>query len=196
MASEFIIPQNPPLGVLVRPYVPPSPPVDRSFPTQKDYTAITEDATDQVIKTSYLGTPVFSNLIFDAEPDTPENFALEIDTVLMTVSMTKNIVKTPLQGRDGTVKEYISDGDYMVDIRGEIVSEQPNVYPKDLVARLVNLCRVKHQLNVSSFFLQLFSVSAIVIDDYEVAEKLGSRNSVPFSIRASSDTPIELQLKL
>ncbi len=196
MASEFIIPQKPPLGVLVRPYVPPSPPVDTSFPKQKDYSPVTEDPIDEVIRTTYLGTPVFSNLIFDAEPDTPENFALEIDTVLMTVDMTKNVVKTPLQGRDGTVKEYISDGDYLIDIRGEIVSEQPNVYPKDLVTRLVNLCRVKHQLNVSSFFLQLFSVSAIVVEKFNVEEKLGSRNSVPFSIQASSDTPIELQLKL
>lgn len=194
--GKFIIPQPLEAGVLIRPYFLKPPPVDRSFPTQKDYSIVTEDDVDQVVKTTYLGTPVFSNLIFDAEPDTPENFALEIDTVLMTVDMTKNLVLTPLQGKNGTVKEYISDGDYLVDIRGEIISELPNVYPKDLVTRLVNLCKVPHQLNVSSFFLQLFSVSSIVVQRYEIAEKLGSRNSVPFTIQALSDTPIELQIQL
>ena len=162
----------------------------------EEYKEITPDPSDNAIKTSYLGTPIYSNLIFDAEPDTPENESLEFDTVLMEVSMSKNIVKTPIQGRNGTVKEYISDGDYLVAIRGEIVSEYPNVYPKDIVNALINLCQVKHQLAVSSFFLQLFSVSSIVIERYTISEKLGSRNSVPFSIEAYSDEPIELQLKL
>ena len=36
----------------------------------------------------------------------------------MEISNTRNIVKTDIQGRDGSVKEFINNGDYQISIKG------------------------------------------------------------------------------
>jgi hypothetical protein len=163
-----------------------------------------EDPFDEPIATSYLGTPVYSNLIFLPDdvavgnPTTvdPNNGKqqLRIDTVLFTIDMQKNIKKTTVQGRDGTVKEYISDGDYMINIKGAIVSPYPLVFPKDDVNLLIKYCKLKTQVPVVSAFLDLFEISDVVIDTYSFAEKLGSRNELGFELNCLSDRPIDFQL--
>jgi len=160
----------------------------------KLFLPVVEDGSDPIISKSFLGTPVFSNLIFNASEDTPENEDLIIDTIILTVNQVKNIIKTPINNRPGTVKEYISDGDFQIDARGIIVSRENLVIPKEDVTALVNLMKVSKQLDVASNFLQLFSISSIVITDYRIAEKTGSRNEIPFKFTALSDEPIELQL--
>lgn len=154
---------------------------------------IPREASDTEIKKSYLGTPVFSNLVFNADSDTPENTAIVIDTVLMAVTQTKNIVKTFVSGRNGSVKEYIAMGDYEIEIMGAIVSEQANVYPKELAIALKNVLELPKEIAVSSNFLQMFSISSIVVERFRIEEKMGSRNEIPFSIYAISDTPFEIK---
>lgn len=154
---------------------------------------IAGDPSDAPISTTYLGTPVYSNLIFEADPDTPENASLTIDTVLMEVDIIKNVVMTPISGRKGTVKEYISLGDYEILIQGAIVSPYPNVFPKDDVTALRNLLELPKALAIASGFLQIFSVHNIVVLHAKISEKMGSRNEVPFFINAVSDEPIELR---
>lgn len=153
-----------------------------------------EEESDPVISRTYLGTPVYSNLIFSANPNTPENEDLILNTVIMVIQRRKNIVKTELQGRDGTVKEYINKGDYQVLIRGEIVSELPLVFPVDLVTALRNVLDLPSTIEVAGNFLSVFDVDTLVIETYEIGEKAGFRGSVPFRIQAISDDPIELQI--
>lgn len=166
------------------------------------YTPDPEDTTDY---RSYLGTPVWSPLEFLDVTGTsrdnsltpasgPGNVMLRIDTVLMTINQPKNIVKTPIAGRNGTVKEYISMGDFALDIRGAIVSQYPLVYPKEDVSLFIELMNLPKQLPVASDFLNLFGIEAIVVESYSIAEKLGSRNEVPFEIQAVSDLAEEIIL--
>lgn len=151
------------------------------------------EPSDDPIGTSYLGTPVYSNLIFEADADTPENRAMVIDTVLMEVDIIKNVVMTPIAGRDGTVKEYINRGDYEITIQGVISSPMANVFPKDDVTALRNLLDLPKSLAVSSSFLQIFSIHSIVVLHAKIAEQMGTRNEVAFFINAVSDEPIELR---
>jgi Domain of unknown function (DUF6046) len=78
---------------------------------------------------------------------------------------------------------------------GAIVGELPNVYPKDVVRRLINFCKIPDSIIVTSGFLGIFNINQIVIESYTISEKMGSRNSVPFEIYAISDLPIEIQLR-
>jgi len=151
------------------------------------------DPTDDTIATSYLGTPIYANLIFNADPDTPENADLVLDTVLMQVDIPKNVIMTPISGRDGTVKEYINRGDYEIMIEGKIVSPFPYVYPKDLAIALNNLLNLPKSLEVSSSFLQIFSIHNIVVLRARIMEQYATRNEIPFLITAVSDDPIELR---
>jgi hypothetical protein len=87
---------------------------------------------------SYLGTPVFSNLEFIPGEYTDKNGAkipygeilkngrnttFRVDTVLIDVSQEKQIIKTNIQGVSGSVKEYISKGDYQIKVRGALVEQ-------------------------------------------------------------------------
>jgi len=86
--------------------------------------------SDSPIGTSYLGTPVYARLEFSKDgienqvgsPSTLDGREgarnLILETVLITVVQSKNIIKTPIQGRNGTIKEYIGEGDYMLRING------------------------------------------------------------------------------
>ncbi len=146
---------------------------------------------DTQIATSYLGTPIYSNLVFSGNGFF--NSSLVFDTVLFDVNQEKNIVRTSVQGRKGTVKEYISLGDYMITINGLIVSPYANEAPKKEVNSLRELLELSESLEVSSDFLQLFSIHNIAVEGYTFSEVMGSRNQVAFTIRALSDDPIEVR---
>lgn len=165
------------------------------------------DPEDETTYKSYLGTPVWSPIEFlrtsgtsldnsqnVGEADGNSEVILRIDTALITVSQTRNIVKTPIAGRPGTVKEYISDGDFIIDIKGAIISKYPLVYPREEVRLLIELLGLPKQIPVASEFLQLFDIDSIVVEQYDIAEKLGSRNEVPFQIQALSDLAEEIIL--
>jgi|ADGO01.1.fsa_nt_gi hypothetical protein len=175
---------------------------------------ITPEDKDETKYQSYLGTPVYSPLEFLRTSGTSldnslnvggsigdNDVLLRVDTVLITVNQVKNIVKTPIAGRNGTVKEYISDGDFIIDIRGAIVSEYPLVFPRFQVDLLIELLSLQKQIPVACEFLSFFGidketpgVASIVVESYTVSQKLGSRNEVPFEIQAISDLPEEIVL--
>jgi Domain of unknown function (DUF6046) len=156
------------------------------------------ETKDKELLTTYLGTPVYSNLVFKgdatASSGSPAASDLTINTVLFQVMMRKNIIETALQGRDGTIKEYISMGDYEINIMGEIVSELPLVFPKTNVKALRAFCELPKQIAVVSDFLSLFGINNIVVNEYTCSEKMGSRNEVPFTMYAVSDVDLNLDL--
>lgn len=184
---------------------------------------------DESDKTSFLGTPVFSNLELLPGKFTPygETTAinyegLRIDTVLFTVTQQKNIIQTPIVGRQGTIKEYIADGDFVITCEGIIIGEtvegaaqketgdagagdagesgpilkkQPigNRYPDRDVNRFVKLMEVPEALKFRAPFLERFGSFDLVVDSYDLPESRGASNYQVFVLRLLSDTPIELQ---
>ena len=114
---------------------------------------------------------------------------LRIDNCLMTVSMTKNIVTTALNGRDGTIKECYSNGDYLINIRGSIVGEG-NKYPENEVVELDNISRANTRLEIYSPILSRLGdegIDNIVIDSITYNERAGYQNEQAFTITAMSD---------
>ena len=167
-----------------------------------------EDGNDPNL-TSYLGTPIFGNLIFIPGSYTDkngqeisygdilrndtnqENFV--INTVLMDVAQTKQIIKTNIQGLKGTVKEYISQGDYQVTVRGALVSESSLRYPEEEVAQLRDYLEAETAIGVASRFLDdIFSIKYLVIESFNFPQQEGYQNTQLFEFTAVSDEPIEL----
>lgn len=171
---------------------------------------------------SYLGTPILDPFTFNGGnferrnesgdivkvpfPDErgAKGVGLTIPTAIIEVTQAKNIITTPIQGRDGTVKEYISKGDYMITVTGIIngqmdeqtgeVRDIGNVYPTADVQKLIAICEVPDSLDVTSDFLGMFlkEDSRVVITDYNIPQQIGIRNFQTFSIQMLSDTPINL----
>jgi len=180
-------------------------PITKIFPSKigqpgQKYEINQADYTDQELYKSVLGTPVYANIQFLSDSyetkvkgqfrDTP---ALTYDAVLLTVSQAKKIIRTEIQGRDGTVKEYIGMDDYQIQING-IISGKNGHYPIDEVAFLKQILDAPIPIPVASTYLNNLGINSIVIDSYELAQEAGGYSYQTFSISAISDVPQELRL--
>lgn len=148
---------------------------------------------------SYLGTAVLSDLNL-TDPVTGEN--IRVDTALFTVNQAKRIVKTAVQGRDGDVKEYISLGDYSISCSGMLLA-QSGKNPKEVTdqnkvttGQLISIFKKKNSLKVNSWFLNMFGIYDVVIEEFNFNQNAGEYSVQPFSISMCSDTPFELIIDL
>lgn len=172
----------------------------------------TDEAAEPVSdKKSYLGTPVFSNLEIPAgQYETDEGVLIDfegirLDTVLFDITLEKNIVRTPINGRNGTVKQFISDGDYQIGVVGLInggstQTESGDFHsfmtlnvPEEEVRKLNAILKVPQEIEVISEFLDFFDISTVVIQGGTIAQKEGFRDSLYINMGFLSDTPIELK---
>lgn len=161
--------------------------VDYPQQSAEQATHITGQGPDAA-PTSLLGTPVFADVRFprDGKSD------IILDTILVDVSQRKNIVTTPVQGRNGTVKEYISDGDYDVRIRGAIVNTGSNGYPYGAVRDLHDLLSRSEALSIVADYLRLYNIYSVVVMSFNFPQQEGYQNTQLFEIECISDTPEEL----
>lgn len=151
-------------------------------------TRLNTGGVDQEV-TSYLGTPVFADLILKADDQDP---GLNIQTVLFDVEQQRNVVTTAVSGRNGTIKEYISDGDYSVQIRGLLVDPDPYTYPAAQVQTLRDLLVLPQSLVAVSGFLQLFQIYNLVVTGWRMFQLEGFQNVQAFELQCISDVPVEL----
>jgi hypothetical protein len=148
---------------------------------------------------SKFGLPVFDDILFEQVKYTSNDgaevtvFPFSMGTALCEVSQSRNIVATSVAGRNGTVKEYISDGDFMITIRGVLASLYQNVPPKDSMNQLLGFCEAPVSFNVTSNFLAYFNVLTLVIKDYKFNQMEGQRNVIGFELSCMSDTPFEIK---
>ena len=151
-----------------------------------------EDVADTTgLPVSALGTVVFAPLTLKNETG---SLSIRLDTVLLQVNMQKQIITTALQGVNGTVKEYISDGNYSVSITGMLVAENSS-FPEEQVSTLHELCLLPEALIVESNFLQLLEIYNLVIQSYSFSDKQGFENVQLFELQCLSDNPIELVIE-
>ncbi len=148
-----------------------------------------------------LGLPVYGNIFIESDAYTDvdgNNVAstgMNINTVIMVVSQTKNIVRTPISGRNGTIKEYINDGDYDIQITGILSSGENNVEPSAQIDNLVAILQASANVKISSDYLDRLGITEMVITSYNLPQKAGYRDNFFFNISAISDRPFELRLK-
>ncbi len=166
---------------------------------RKVFINTTIEAEDQEIGRSRIfNQPIYSDITFSAGSYTDENNltqnydSLNVEDCLITVMNTKNIIKTTLQGRNGTVKEYISDGDFTIKIEGRIYGQGMTNYPENEVQKLLAICLAPQSVTVTSSHLKLFNVEDIVIESYNIDQVEGVRNYQPFTLNCVSDTPLIL----
>ncbi|RYD57020.1 MAG: hypothetical protein EOP56_09440 [Sphingobacteriales bacterium] len=146
-----------------------------------------------------LGTPVMADLQIlggsytgrDGKKYTVPDIRLE--TVLISVSQTKNIITTQVANRDGTTKEYIGLGDYMVSI-SLILAASNGVYPKEEMAALGNALKAPVTLGVVSEFLQQWDIDNLVITDFATPQEPGKYSTQTVSIQALSDDNFYINL--
>lgn len=115
---------------------------------------------------------------------------LVMNDAVVAVSRQKNIVSTQMVGMDGTVKEYINDGDYNLNIVVGIAAVRDGVivdeYPADGLRELRSFLDEKSALSVQSDFLDVFDINRLVIKSFSVTQDTAS-NYQSVSLSAVSD---------
>lgn len=120
---------------------------------------------------------------------------------IIALNIEKNIVTTALQGRNGTIKEYISDGDYNISIDAGISTYTLDykedfdiTYPIDAVAELKKFLSIPEALEVQSDFLEIFGIKSAVVKSFGLQQETHS-NRQSINIQMLSDEPYEIKLK-
>lgn len=171
----------------------------------------TDITQNQVLRESYLGTPVYSSLEFpNGEFNGEEYEGLAIDTVVMKVTQTRNIVENKINGLNGTVKEFINNGDYMIEANGIIVgvslapdtggesgllgstrflpSYDGDIFPYDDAARLRKISELSTSVKIICPFVdEIFGDFEVVIKNLEIRQVEGSGNYYEFKLVMLSD---------
>ncbi len=152
---------------------------------------------------SSLGTLIYSNIVFGNPTNIYTDIYNNIYTfeqiiiynVLMNVTQTKYIVKENTQGADGTVKDYISLGDYQIDISIFLSSFDQNngvnangVYPKNAVDNIIKMLKYPSAIPVTSWYLNQFGINNIVIDNFNFPQVPGGISQQQVNIQAISET--------
>lgn len=154
---------------------------------------------DPELYKSSLGTPVLSDITFkgrtyiDIAGKSATFSDVTLETVLLIVNQTKKIEKTEIQGRSGTVKEYIADGDYSVTVNG-IITGPNGHHPAAEIRALKNMLNASVEIEVVSRYLQNLDILNLVVDDYSFQQEAGGYSYQAFTINCVSDIPVELQI--
>lgn len=160
---------------------------------------------DKALYYSELGTPVLSDITLGDRVNGANNTWMDsagversfepvtMAAVLLTVAQQKKIVSTEIQGRDGTVKEYIGLGDFEIAING-IITGKNGVHPREVVRQLKNVLDAPVAIVVSSWYLQNLDVHNVVVSSYEIGQEEGGYSYQKFTIRCLSDAPFELKV--
>ncbi|MCM1219599.1 MAG: DUF6046 domain-containing protein [Lachnospiraceae bacterium] len=120
---------------------------------------------------------------------------VELVDAVAAVSRERRIVSTALAGRDGTVKEYINEGDWAVNLVVGVQSTEggriTDDYPTEGLRELRKLLEVKDRIEVASEFLKIFDITHIVVKSVAVTQTT-EQNYQAVSISAVSDEAVEI----
>lgn len=115
---------------------------------------------------------------------------MSIPDAVVAMTRTKQIVTTQVVGMVGTVKEYVSDGDFdiniAVGIQGVEDGKVANVYPEEGLRELRKFLEVDKPISVQSAFFDLFEINRLVIKSYSLTQATES-NYQELTISALSD---------
>lgn len=137
------------------------------------------------------GRPWLTSLALEADGK-----RFEFIECVITINQEKNIVTTPMQGFDGTVKEYVSDGDYSITINAAVnnYTEGDDTgasleYPEDALQELIKILKLKSELICQSDFLRYFDIHWLVVKSFDLQQETHS-NRQSINIQALSDRPL------
>jgi len=156
---------------------------------------LTEDETME--DGSYFGLPVFGTLELEGfGPGNGEGGVsnLLIESCIIEVSLPKNIVKTQIAGKAGTVKEMMGLDDYQVKIIGGVFSPKGDLKkPWKQIQQLNAFGRHLQSVQVYNNTLERLGIYDLVIENLRLIPN-ESVNAQRFELQCISDREFELKI--
>ncbi len=115
--------------------------------------------------------------------------------VVASYERAKNIVKTRIAGRNGTVKEFTGWDDWAIVIRGIWVSDTPGELPEQGIRDLRDLSEVPVSIVMQCAMNEWLGIHEVDIESIEFPDAEGIDNAQPFIIRCSSSEPFEFSIR-
>jgi hypothetical protein len=140
-----------------------------------------------------LGLPILQNISFTStDPNTPK---YNMGDALVTFTSTRRNVRTPMQGQDEDVIEFISNGNWNVKIQGFLVSPNPYRAPLDAIRLFKTWFRDKKEsLGVVGKMFDSLGIHQLVIESANLSAIPGMINVRPFELSCISDLDYSLQI--
>lgn len=134
-----------------------------------------------------------NNLIFT---DANEKPLLQIVNAKINVTQENVIVKTPLTGRRGTVKEYIQASDYKFDITGSLISDIRNAFPIEDLRVFLDIMKTTDVLHIQNIFMHTFlQGDNVVMESYSIDQQSQKYvNIIDFKISLVSDEEFNFEI--
>ncbi len=117
--------------------------------------------------------------------------------VQMDTSMSKNIVSTQIQGYNSTVKEWISNSDYVINLTVSVVADnESDGYPDNKVKEIINFISDNRALLVLNQYLnETLKVTRLVVNSYKHVPEL-YKNNQTITIDCTSDESYVLEKEI
>ncbi len=182
-----------------------------NVPKDNDYDPINNKWNDKYLNTSrseQFGVPIvspfkFNNTIDGKEPNGKNYYVnpsnqfdkdnalildnLTLDSAIITVRQSKNIISTKIPGRDGQILELIGLDNYQVDIEG-VITGINGQYPIDAVKVLFAYCNIKSPISVTCNYLwEIFSINYLVVKSYDISQEIGGISQQRYKITFVDD---------
>ena len=142
-------------------------------------------------KSHFEGLPIYLPLILESIDGVKDDLLLE--SAIVSVGRTKNIVITDVQGRDTSVKEFINNGDWDISITG-IICNNGVGYPLDQVREFQDYMTAKSSIKVVHEVLNMLGINEIVVTDQSMPSS-PMVNVQRYSFNAISEKEIELRIE-
>jgi Domain of unknown function (DUF6046) len=144
---------------------------------------------------SKFGNPIFSDLQFEnvTLPDGTKLVHEPIDIALFQVRQSKNIVEDVINGLDESIKQFISNGSFEINISVVILGENEK-FPREQIVNTVSFLRdCKFSIPIRSQYLNDYlGIYEVVVFDYDLGMEAGQNSKQVLNIFCKSDKPVEL----
>lgn len=189
---------------------------NRGLNVEYDIPKDNPDVTDKgrwsgTMSSSLSESPVMCYLKFiggtytDLEGTSTDFPDITFETVVVTASLSKNIVKTNISGRNGSVKESINRNDWDIEIRAIITADAPvnstiekrnqnGVFPRTNMSYIWELIQSEIAIPVDCWYLQLFDINNLVIEDFTTQQIEGEYSVQRIVIKCCSDKPLVIKI--
>lgn len=139
------------------------------------------------------GDVVRNLLVLSTQDDAVSLVFVDIN---INVAQENEVKKTPLLKRSGSIKEFIQAKDYVVNVKGSLMSSSPGAFPYDMLQSLARLLKTPETLKVANKYLEAFDIYNVVVErvDFKQQEQK-YMNVLPFTIKLISDENYELEVE-
>jgi len=162
------------------------------------------DFTPQNTPKSWMGTPILFGAKFmggnymrfkengEIERIRLDDFDLPPAT-MFSFRRAKNIEKTLISGGDGTVKEFYSLDDWVIDVRG-LCLDEPTRSAQEQITQLLQWEELVDGIGISGQLFEQHKISRVALDSWNDSLQQGKPDVVPFQFQLFSDKDIILIL--